>query len=191
MNSDRTAPDRAFAAFLESLLKRDDRATLAALRRALGQHPAAAAEAYRYVMPRIGPEVSEHARDREEQIYLLAAGLFALHQIPWAKDDSEKGYSNLGASMARLASATDSEGVQRRMSGLLACSFDDLPEHLRHAASLLKAKQIGIDWARLIADLRWWKTEDRRVQREWARAFWASTRETAEENASDEPGETN
>jgi CRISPR system Cascade subunit CasB len=93
--------------------------------------------------------------------------------------------------MARLASVTDSGRVERRMSGLLACSFDDLPEHLRHGASLLKAKQIGIDWARLIADLRWWNTEDRRVQREWARAFWASIREIEDESELDETGGTN
>jgi CRISPR system Cascade subunit CasB len=189
MNPDRTASDRAFVGFLESLLKRDDRATLAALRRALGQHPAAAIKAYPHVMPRVAPDLQPRERDREEQIYLLTAALFAFHQISWPRDDSQRGYTNLGASMARLASATDSAGVERRVSGLLACAFDDLPEHLRHAASLLKTKQIPIDWARLIADLRWWNTEDRRVQREWARAFWASTLETAQESEPAETGE--
>lgn len=188
MNPDRTASDRAFVGFLESLLKRDDRATLAALRRALGQHPTAAVDAYRYVIPRVAPEVTGRERDREEKIYFLIAGLFAFHQIPWPKDETEQGYTNFGASMARLAAAMERlapkkgiSGVERRMNGLLACSFDDIREHLRHAVSLLKSKQIPVDWMRLIADLRWWNTEDRSVQRKWARAFWASTRESAEE----------
>jgi CRISPR system Cascade subunit CasB len=192
MNRDRIASDRAFVGFLESLLKHDDRATLAALRRALGHNPTAAIEAYPYVIPRVAPDISPAERDREEQIYLLAAGLFAFHQISWPRDDSEKAYTNFGASMARLASVMDSAGVERRMSALLACSFHDLPEHLRHAASLLKSKQIPVDWARLIADLRWWNTEDRRVQREWARAFWASTRESTEETEpAEQTGEEN
>lgn len=185
MNQDRIASDRGFAGFLESLLKRDDRATLAALRRALGSNPAAAIEAYPYVIPRVASELSPPERERDERIYLLVAGLFAFHQIPWRKDDSGKAYTNFGASMANLASATDSAGVERRMSALLACSFDDLSEHLRHAVSLLKSKSIPIDWARLIRDLRWWNTEDRRVQREWARAFWASTAKAAHEETAE------
>lgn len=181
MTSERVAEDRIFVRFLESLVQRNDRATLAALRRALGQHPAAAVEAYRFVMPRVADGLSPRERDLDERIYLLAAALFSLHQISWPTDDSRKSYTNFGASMAQLAAATASAGVEHRMNALLACSFDDLPENLRHAVSLLKSKQIPIDWARLTADLRWWSTEDRRVQREWARAFWASIREDAEE----------
>ncbi len=192
MNSDRIAADRAFVGFLESLLKRDDRATLAALRRALGRNPAAANQAYPYVMPRVLSDLSARERARDEWIYLLVAGLFAFHQISWPRNDSEKSYTNLGASMAQLASATNSAAVERRMSALLACSFEDLDEHLRHAVSLLKSKQVPVDWARLIDDLRWWNTDDRRVQREWARAFWASTGEGSEETEpAEQTGEEN
>lgn len=192
MNSDRIAADRAFVGFLESLLKRDDRATLAALRRTLGRNPAAANQAYPYVMPRVSPNLPARELDRDERIYLLVAGLFAFHQISWPRNDSEKAYTNLGASMEKLALATDGAGVERRMSALLACSFDDLHEHLRHAISLLKSKQVPVDWARLIDDLRWWNTDDRRVQREWARAFWASTRESSEEpGPTEQTGEEN
>ena len=184
MNRDRIAADRAFVGFLESVRKRDDRATLAALRRALGRNPAAANEAYPYVMPRVSPDLSPRERDRDVRIYLLVAGLFASQP----RDDSEKASTNFGASMAKLASATETAGVERRMSALLACSFDDLPEHLRRAGTLLKSKQISVDWARLIDDLRWWDTEDRRVQREWARAFWTSAGESTEEEET-EPAE--
>jgi CRISPR system Cascade subunit CasB len=186
MTSERAVADRIFIRFLESLVQRKDRAALAALRRGSGHHPAAAVEAYGHVMPRVAKDIAPRERDLDERIYLLAASLFAFHQISWPMVDAEKSYTNFGASMARLASATESAGVERRMNALLASSFEDLPEHLRHAVSLLKAKQVGIDWTRLISDLRWWNDEDRRVQREWARAFWASTREETEETESAE-----
>lgn len=185
MTPDLTASDRAFVGFLKSLLGRNDRQALAALRRALGSHPAAAVDAYPYVMPRVPRDLSPRQLDREEQIYLLTASLFAFHQIQWQRDESAKSYTNLGASMARLASVTESAGVERRMSAMLACSFDELPEHLRHAASLLKSKQVPIDFARLMNDLRRWNNEDRSVQREWARAFWASTAETVQEQTAE------
>jgi CRISPR system Cascade subunit CasB len=188
MNADRRACDHAFVAFLDSLVRNNDRATLAALRRARGRSPTAI-EAYQYVMPRVAEDTDGFEREREEEIYLLVAGLFAFHQLPWPADYSQKGYTNFGASMARLASATESAGVERRMTALLACSFDDLPEHLRHAVSLLKSKQIPVDWMRLIGDLRRWNSEDRTVQREWARAFWAGARESGETAHAQETGE--
>jgi CRISPR system Cascade subunit CasB len=180
MSSDRNAADGAFVGFLESLVEKKDRATLAALRRTLRRSPAARAEAYPYVIPRVAANLAPYERDRDEEIYLLVAGLFAFHPVSWPQDDPQRSYRNFGASMARLASKTESAGVERRTSALLASSFSELPEHLRHAVSLLKSKQVPVDWLRLIRDLRWWNGEDGRVRREWARAFWASTRETTE-----------
>jgi CRISPR system Cascade subunit CasB len=190
MNSDRRASDHAFVAFLDALVRNNDRATLAALRRARGRSPTAT-PAYRYVMPRVAEDANAFEREREEEIYLLVAGLFAFHQLSWAADHSQKGYTNFGASMARLASVTEGAGVERRMTALLACSFDDLRQHLRQAVSLLKTKQIPVDWMRLIGDLRRWNSEERSVQREWARAFWASVRETGETTQAQQTGEQN
>ena len=67
------------------------------------------------------------------------------------------------------------ELAEKRFVALLNCHQEDLPDHLRHAVSLLRSKEIPIDWARLLRDLRWWHREDKRVQRDWARAFWGRT----------------
>ena len=67
------------------------------------------------------------------------------------------------------------ESVDRRFTVLLGANREDLPQHLRHAVSLLKSKDVPVDWARLLDDLKWWDDDDRRVQRRWAKAFWGRT----------------
>lgn len=56
---------------------------------------------------------------------------------------------------------------------LLDSDREDLPRRLRQVVSLLKATDLGLDWELLLADLRRWEHPLRRVQRRWARDFWA------------------
>lgn len=156
-----------FAAFLRGLADTNDRAALANLRRGLGRPPGEEPAMHRHVAPWAGSERSRWAED----VYYLVAALFALHPASW---DRQAGPSNLGASFARLrdAESNSPEGVERRFTNLLGVDAEDLHLHLRHAVSLLKSKDIPVDWARLLNDLRWWIHEDRWVQRRWARAFW-------------------
>lgn len=160
--------ERRFAAYLESLVAGEDRAALAALRRGLGKEPGTAAEMY----PHVVPWLPHGARPWEENAFYLVAALFADHQIPWPRSDDRPEATNLGASFARLAAQTASASVEKRFVALLECHRDDLPTHLRHAISLLKSKDVPVDWPRLLRDIRGWDREDRRVQRDWARAFW-------------------
>lgn len=167
----------AFTTYLASLVRDERRDALAALRRGLGKHPGQAAEMFPYVVPWLSDAMSP----TRQADYFLVAALFASHQISWPTSQSDQGDSpesvqrgptNLGVSFRRLASATDSASIEQRFVALLNAQREDLPTHLRHAISLLRAKDIPVDWARLLSDLGNWSREDRRVQSAWAQAFW-------------------
>jgi len=162
--------EKAFVDYLQGLVAQENRAALAALRRGLGKRPGAAPEMFPYVVPWLPAEVS--AWD-EEAFYLVGAA-FAAHQIAWPAEGTPAGPTNLGASFARLAKQMESASVERRFVAMLNCRREDLPAHLRHAVSLLRAREVPIDWARLLRDIRRWQRPDRGVQREWAAAFWAA-----------------
>lgn len=156
----------SFIRYLEELARNEDRAALAKLRRGLGKNPGEAAETHRYVL-RFNPE------PWEETAFYLVAGLFAMHPESWPLKEADKRLTNFGASFAWMKSKSDSESsIERRFVALLDCHEDDLAEHLRHAVSLLRSKEIPVDWLQLLRDLRNWNQENRRVQRNWARAFW-------------------
>ena len=157
----------AFAAYLAELARDRRLAALAALRRGLGKHPGEAPEMFPYIVPWLPAKCGWW----EERAYYAIGACFAAHQLTWAPDDAS-GPTNFGASLARLAAVTQSGGVERRVLALLNCHRDDLPAHLAHLVTLLKSKEIAVDWAQLLHDIRQWDREDRLVQREWAGAFW-------------------
>src|SRR2546426_9537486 len=136
-----------FVAYLTRLVEDEDRAALAALRRSLGKAPGEAAEAHRYVLPFTG-----NATQRDEDTYYLVGALFALHQINWPPNEESNGPTNFGASFAWLKREVESDSIEKRFVALLNCHQEDLPDHLRHAVSLLRSKEIPIDWARLLRD---------------------------------------
>ena len=177
--------EEAFAAFLEGLAGREDRGALAALRRGLGKTPGAAAEAHRFVVPWLPPQAGVW----EEDAYYLVASLFALHPVSWRRDAENPRPTDFGASMDRLAAATNRESVERRFTGLLNAHAADLAEHLRHAVAQLRSREVPVDWARLLRDVKSWNRGDCRVQRRWARSFWASSSPKTDnaDNAADSP----
>jgi CRISPR system Cascade subunit CasB len=168
--------EERFVEYLEELERNEDRAALAALRRSLGKSPGEAAEAHRYVLP-FNPAT------REESAYYLVGGLFALHPHCWRRGEGDRNLINLGASFARLGSEVESKSIEKRFVALLNCHEDDLAEHLRHAISLLRSKEIPVDWIELLKDLRNWNHPDRFVQLSWARAFWGRADEQTQTNA--------
>jgi CRISPR system Cascade subunit CasB len=162
-----------FIAYLYSLAGKEDRAALAALRRGLGRAPGTAMEMHRYVTRHVPDDVEGWRRDA----YYLIAALFALHPEPWTDPPGGLG-SNLGASFASLRMHTESESTEKRFVALLSAHRDDLPEHLRHSVSLLKAHEVRVDWAQLLTHVQAWDAENRWVQRNWARAFWRAGADT-------------
>lgn len=164
-----------FVNYLYSLGEKQARGALAALRRGLGQPPGTVAEMYRYVVPWLPKDVSRG----EEAVYYLVASLYAIHP-------KSTPHGNLGEHLARTRKQEGDEALERRFTALLSAHADDLPDYLRQAVSFLKSKEEPINWDQLFRDLRNWDAPDRRVQKDWARAFWkrvpTGTDEKTEEN---------
>lgn len=165
---------------LGSEQRESDRAALARLRRGLGKSLGESAERDLWVFNALGSDV---LRSFEEDAATLVASLFAL----WHQGDRplpDQLPKNLGASFAHLHDLTHSESglapservesVERRFTILLNSDPQDLPDRLRHAVSLLRAQDVPVDWGQLLRDILNWKRLDRRVQRDWARAYWAT-----------------
>ena len=149
-----------FIGSLRGLHQRDDRAALATLRRAHGGETPY--EAYRYLPADLRPW--------EEEAALLIASLFALHP-------GEGGRGTLGTAFRRMLEKTDS--VEGRFMALLNSHVDDLPNHLRQAVSLLKSKEVPIDWRKLLDDILLWDHPKHCIQKRWARNFWVGGKEAS------------
>ncbi len=158
-----------------------DRRALAALRRSLATWPAPPPDAVRVV----APFLPEQATGWWEAVHYLIAGLFALHPCPPDKETERA--RNLGAALRQAASGDTGQGPERRLLALLGCKSEDLPDHLRHAVSYLRARDVPIDYRRLMQDLLRWDRGEGDVQRRWGRDFWAGTYEESPQ----EPGESN
>ncbi len=170
--------EHGFIRHLRDLAEKQDRGSLAALRRGLGQEPGSVAAVYPVVVPHL-PE--EGAGD--DWRYYLIGGLFAWHPSCAAS-------GNLGDHFRALRQMSDS--MEKRFVTLLATHRDDLPDHLRQAIGLLKSKDVPVNWDQLFRDLRNWDHPDRFVQRRWARSFYrpSAGSETAEPSAPPEGGKT-
>lgn len=157
MSTEEPRPD-PLVDHLATLASREDRGALAALRSYFrGEGPW---DALRVVLPFVGgrPEF----RKRREDDALLLGALFALHPV--------SGSHSLARALRRVMHTRDSGSIEARFNALIASSREDLPNHLRHAITLIAADKIGIDWAGLHRDLRW--TDH--VRRRWARDFWGA-----------------
>ena len=158
-------------------------AALAALRRGLGKSPGEAAEMFPYVIPWCGGEMSEYRQND----YFLVASLFALHQGRAAPHPSisDSRRNSLGGSFQLVAKKTESGSIEKRFVAMLNASREELDSHLRHAIALLKAHEIGVDWAQLLHDLKDWEWSSRPVQRRWASGFWYETATPGDKTTTD------
>ncbi len=156
---------------LREAASREDRATLAALRRGLGKSPGDAPEMFPIVVPRL----PDRGGAWVEHCHYLVAALFASHPQDWRGESPGWNDRNLGASMWRFkAAANQSEGPERRFVALLGTHADDVGTQLQSIVGLLRSKDVAVDWEQLLIDLQRWSRDDREVQRRWARSFWAA-----------------
>lgn len=159
-----------FIAYLRRLHEAKDRGALAALRRGLGKPAGTEYAMYPYVAPWL---TSGAHRSRDDAHFLIAA-LFAFHP-------EAGGRGNLGEAFRRaIASPSDRDAIERRFTALLAADPEEFDYHLRHAVAFLRAKDVAIEWSQLLRDVQDWRMPDGRVQRRWARSFWARTEEENE-----------
>lgn len=137
-----------------------NRAALAHLRRGLGKPLAV-------TLSRQGWLYNE-VPDRDLEAAVLVSGLFAEHQQP-------NGQGSIGAAFRELRKESGGESVEKRFAHLADSDSEDLPDRLRHAVKQLAAKDIPLDWGRLLRDILSWDAVERPVQRQWARDFWRET----------------
>ncbi len=168
-----TQTGHPFVAYLVGLREKEDRGSLAALRRGLGKPPGSVAETHRYVVPFTG-----HCQSRwQEDCHYIIASLFGLHP------EHAPELRNLGESFARVrAREPDNSSMEQRFTALLGSHRDDLPERLRSAVALLKSKDIGVNYDGLFKDLQYWDHPDKFVQRNWAKSFWAEISEDSKDH---------
>ncbi|MCX6378705.1 MAG: type I-E CRISPR-associated protein Cse2/CasB [Armatimonadetes bacterium] len=88
-----------------------------------------------------------------------------------------------------LLEASDSKSLEQRFMAMLSSSDENLPGHLRHAVSLLKAKEIGIDWDILLNDVLNWEDANKSVQKRWGRDYYhhPNIKETDDEQTIETP----
>lgn len=159
---DRSAEER-FIEYLVQLHGRGDRGALAALRRVLGRDLGDVPAADRVILPWVPPTTS----DRRAKAWYLVAGLFASHPM------SDTAGGSFAWSFRRFCEAHPRSSLEQRFQALLQAHVDEMPDHLRRLVQLLRAANIPVDWVRLLRDVKAWNDPERRVQRRWARDFWA------------------
>ncbi len=168
--SERETWVRPFIAELAKLLgdnpNQRDAGTLAKLRRGFTEHQG---ERDMWVYAHLRGASPEH-----EEPAALVASLFALwHQ--GGRGRPRRPPDSFGGSFGRLRAAMGSGTIEKRFGALIDSHLDDLPTRLRHAVTLLRSKEIPVDWEQLLRDLLAWGAERRPVQRRWARHFWTRT----------------
>jgi CRISPR system Cascade subunit CasB len=167
-----TDRESSFVNYLEGLVSQGNRQALAELRRGLSGDPSRALGMYRYV----GRFLTEGETGWNEQRILLVASLFALYH-QGAEPVSKESPHGFGASFRQLFDQTERKpSTEQRFVALVACHPDNLPDHLRHAVTLLRSERVGVDWVQLLSDLRYWSHSGQKVQRRWARQFFRSER---------------
>ena len=143
---------------------------MAILRRGANRRPETTFEMF----PLVVPWIPKHRY--AENGALLVAALFALHP-------QSGGNGTLGKAFAHIPE--NNESTKQRFNALLNCHRDDLSYHLRQAVSLLRSREVPVDWRRLLRDVLGWEHESRYVQRDWAREFWLTVNRASEDEKPD------
>lgn len=176
-----TSKQIKFAEWLAGLKEREDRGTLAALRRGLMLEEEQLFELFGH----LPPYFLAGLHPGEERLYLMVAALFAYHPKGFSAEEVAQRRRNLGESLRLLAVAKAQPGagpgegedllpdsLKRRMDALLSAPRADLFGHLRQVISLLKTEEIPVDWALLLYHLQGWEWQGRPVQWQWSRSFY-------------------
>ncbi len=174
-----------FVSRLTLLRDGDERGELAKLRRAAGR-PVGQAGGALGLFYRLLPQGTYW----DEEIYLLIATLFAIQ----ARRKLKSAQVDFGATMAALRAKEGAATLDRRMAILLDSDFDridgrtgggSLSYRLRQAVRYAESHDVGVDWARLLADLLRWTDPERRVQKRWARSYYRRTQVKEDQGGED------
>lgn len=117
-----------------------------------------------------------------EATAFLVASLLAQYKTADIRAGRHHLDGNFGQTWKRAIAGNDSESIKRRFHILLDTDYDpwtgdgDLPYRLRQMVRYAAGKAVGVDWAVLLSDLKFWNHPDKRVQKSWARSFFSNER---------------
>jgi len=170
--------------FLESINARaqKDNGVKAAFKRAMSGEPGHIRKVYEFVLPYL-----ETATEWEQNHVWIPVACLSVYYPQTIREAEQQHKRNFGHSCRRLATATNSEGADRRFRALLDLALTDIQSPLTALVRQMKTRGIAIDYAQLLADLRRWEHPDQYIQDQWARAFWGAERST-QANGTEEPG---
>lgn len=156
------------------------RATLAKLRRGIGNEPGSMPELWDITLNGLDDSLSskDGAPTRGEWAVHTALTLYALHQqgADMHQHTMSKDENTLGTSLRKLIiNEEDEKRVKRRFDA--AATSDNLTEfshHLRGLIQLLKSQAIPLDYPALAEDLYWFQFPEARdsVRLRWGRDFY-------------------
>ena len=165
--------EEPFVRWLYAQADEKNRGVMAELRRGLVSSGGAPMGLYRYITRFCRPN-----KPWREKALLIVGPLFAMH--------GERGSMKLPAVLYRVGQERGSESIDARMVALLECHEDDLAIRLRHVVSLVRGKPL--DWHDLFYVVSHWSHPDKWAQRDWARLYWAPTRDKErDEDMNQEP----
>lgn len=145
---------------------------MATLRHSLAFEPGAYPRAFPYVERFVG---DGHERDARRLALYAVAGLFAAHPQHAVHSFAET-FGRVARRRKSFAEPGEySLSIERRFIALLEADAESVHTHLRHAISLLKAEELGLNYAHLLDDLGVWLNPNfnlDRVRQHWARDFY-------------------
>ncbi|MCD1294792.1 type I-E CRISPR-associated protein Cse2/CasB [Methanocella sp. CWC-04] len=109
-----------------------------------------------------------------EEVFFIVATLYGHNKYHFDGD--------FGLTMKRLKERAGSESIDSRMAALLDSEFDivdgfkpgggELAYRIRQCVKLAGSHEIGVDWLRLLQDLKFWNNPEKKVQKRWARSYF-------------------
>ena len=152
------------------------RAARAKLRRAAGKPPGTTPEVWDITITGAPVELDSQGGNpsREETAVHTALTLYALHRQSKDASMSTEDVS-FGAAVARLRGDDNEEAIKRRFNAVAtSVDFTELAYHARGIVSLLRSKEIKLDYPRFASDLYWFQFPEYadRVRLRWGRDFY-------------------
>lgn len=148
-----------------------DRGALAELRSGLGQKPGSAPRMHKHIVPYLGEKLS-----RDDKWFYLVGALFGSNPD---YDESK----TIGTCFRALSSHSDS--IESRFVALLESHSEDIDKHLTYAISMIKSKNMGLNYRSLLSDLIRWDHPERVTQNKWARDFYKNINTKNQEKTND------
>ena len=165
-----------FIQFLEQLRDNENTAALATLKKGLMKEPSEELSMYSYIIPWLG---NKNYIGNKEKMYFTIASLFAYH--PQKGDNGSIGNTLKRIALSEMKDSSikdiNETPISKRFMALLNCHIEDLHLHLRQIISICSSNEIAINWHKLFHDVLQWNSDEKWIQKNWAKDFWRYEKE--------------